>query len=93
MIRAGKLLDSCERDVLEALGDEHCKSVGSKLRNFGAEVLAKRDEYQRDNDRIYFERVMHTDENLPLGEAYVAVQPKVFDLLQPIDASLLLAFK
>ncbi len=93
MIRAGKLLDSCERDVQEALGDEHCRSVGSKLSKFGGEVLAKRDEYQKENDRIYFERVLHTDENLPLGEMYVAVQPKVFDLLQPIDASLLLAFK
>ena len=93
LIRAGKLLQTCEKDVLEAHGDPHCKSAGSKVSHFGAEVLEKQKEYQKANDTIYFERVMHSDENLPLAEPFVAVQPKVFDLLQPVDASLLLTFK
>ena len=93
LTRAGRLLDSCANDVLEAAGDQHCKTLGSKVSSFGAEVLAKRDAYQKENDSIYFERVMHTDENLPLAEPYAAVQAKVFDLLLPIDAALLLAFK
>jgi hypothetical protein len=80
-------------DVLEAAGDSHCRSVGSKLSHFGAEVLAIRDKFKKENDSIYFERVLHTDENLPLAEPFVGVQAKVFDLLLPIDAGLLLAFK
>jgi hypothetical protein len=79
--------------VLEALGDPHCRSVGMKVRSYGADVIAKRDAFQKDNDRVYYDRVMHTDENLPLAEPYVALQTKAFDLLQPIDSSLLLSFK
>ncbi len=93
LTRAGKLLDSCANDVLEAAGDHFCKTLGSKVSSFGAEVLSKRDAYQKENDSIYHERVLHTDENLPLAEPFVAVQAKVFDLLLPIETGLLLAFK
>ena len=93
MIRAGRLFDSCANDVLEALGDPHCESLGKKVRHFGTQVLTTRDAYQKANDSIYYERIMHTDENLPLGEPFVALQAKEFDLLQTIDAGLLLAFK
>ena len=93
LIRAGRLLDTCANDVLEAAGDPYCKTLGSKVSSFGAEVLSKRDSYQKENDSIYHERVLHTDENLPLAEPFVGLQAKVFDLLPPIEAGLLLAFK
>ena len=93
LIRASKLFESCQNDVLEALGDPHCESLGRKVRKIGVEVLSLRDTYQKANDSIYYERILHTDENLPLGEPFAAMQVKEFDLLQSIDAGMLLAFK
>jgi len=93
LTRAVRMLDTIGNDVIEAKSDPHCASVGSKIGNYGAEVHEKKNEYQKENDSIYYERVLHTDENLPLAEPFVAVQIKAFDLLLPIDPGLLLTFK
>ena len=93
LTRAVRMLETIANDVLEARGEPHCVSLGIKISHYGGDVQAKKDEYQKANDSIYYERVLHTDENLPLAEPFAAVQPKTFDLLLPIDAGLLLAFK